>query len=86
VRVKLTLLVRDYCHLCDEMRAGLEPLLAGSRARLEQVDVDGDPALEARWGDKVPVLLAGDRELCHHRLDRAALARWLRGACEPASR
>jgi hypothetical protein len=33
------------------------------------VDVDRDPALEEKWGDKVPVLLDGERELCHYYLD-----------------
>lgn len=84
--MKLTLLVRDYCHLCDDMRADLQLLLAASRATVELVDVDDDPVLEARWGDKVPVLLAGEQELCHHRLDRAALAQWLARTAAPASR
>ena len=84
--MKLTLLVRAYCHLCDDMRADLQPLLALSSVSVERVDVDDDPLLEARWGDKVPVLLAGEQELCHHRLDRAALARWLARTAEPASR
>ncbi|MEO8739462.1 MAG: glutaredoxin family protein [Casimicrobiaceae bacterium] len=82
----LTLLVRDYCHLCDDMRANLQPLLATARVSVEVVDVDDDPVLEALWGDKVPVLMAGDQELCHHRLDRAALTRWLTRAPEAASR
>jgi hypothetical protein len=72
--VKLTLLVRAYCHLCDEMREALAPLTAENGAIVELIDVDADPRLEARWGDKVPVLLAGSRELCHHRLDRAVVA------------
>jgi hypothetical protein len=70
---RLTLLVRAYCHLCEEMREALAPLV-GKRIAVEEIDVDADPALEARWGDKVPVLLAGERELCHYRLDGAALA------------
>ena len=75
--MKLTLLVRAYCHLCDEMREALAPLTAENGATVELIDVDADPGLEARWGDKVPVLLAGSRELCHFKLDRAALARHL---------
>ena len=78
----LTLLTRAYCHLCDDMRTGLAPLLAGRGVVLVELDVDADPALEARYGDLVPVLLLGDalhgRELCHYHLDaavvRAALA------------
>ena len=72
--LRLTLLVRAYCHLCDEMRAALAPLAAAEGCAVDEIDVDADPALEARWGDKVPVLLAGERELCHYRLDGAALA------------
>ena len=78
--MKLTLLVRAYCHLCDEMRAGLAPLLASGGATVELIDVDTDAALASRWGDKVPVLLEGGQELCHHRLDATALARWMREA------
>jgi hypothetical protein len=74
VGVKLTLLVRAYCDLCDEMREGLLALAAGTGTTVDLIDVDADPGLEARWGDKVPVLLAGSRELCYHRLDRAAVA------------
>lgn len=76
---RLTLLVRSYCHLCDEMREALVPLLSEHGATLEVIDVDGDRELEVRWGDRIPALLAGERELCHYRLDRAILAAWLAG-------
>ena len=84
--VKLTLLVRAYCHLCEEMREELAPLLGSGKATLELLDVDADPALEARWGDKVPVLLGGEQELCHYRLDAVAVARWLGETSSIASR
>jgi hypothetical protein len=84
--VTLTLLVRAYCHLCDEMAAGLEPLLASRRVAVEVIDVDADPAREARWGDRVPVLLSGDEELCHYRLDAVAVSRWLEQATGAVSR
>lgn len=71
---KLTLLVRAYCHLCDEMRQALLPLAEANGIAVEEIDVDSDSGLEARWGDKVPVLLAGNVELCHYRLDGAAVA------------
>ena len=41
------------------MRAELSPLLAGRDVILVEVDVDGDPALESRYGDDVPVLFDG---------------------------
>ena len=73
----LTLLIRSYCHLCDEMRDALAPLAAAHGATVVERDVDADPALEARYGDLVPVLLAGDAatgvEICHYRFDAPAL-------------
>ncbi len=71
--LRLTLLIRAYCHLCDDMRAALATHAAG--VRVDELDVDADPALEARWGAFVPVLLADGQELCHYRLDAGALRR-----------
>jgi hypothetical protein len=73
----LTLLARTYCHLCEDMERALGPLLAEFRAALEVVDVDTSPALESRWGDKVPVLLHRERELCHYFLDAQAVRAYL---------
>ena len=42
---------------------------------IEVIDIDRQPALEAKWGDKVPVLLDANREICHYYLDEAALRR-----------
>ena len=40
----------------------------------EKVDVDGDPALSARYGRSVPVLTDGaGREICRIHLDAQAL-------------
>jgi thioredoxin reductase (NADPH) len=62
------------------MREALAPLASAAGCSVEEIDVDGNPALEARWGERVPVLLAAERELCHYRIDRAALAAYLANA------
>jgi hypothetical protein len=70
--VRLTLLMRAYCHLCDDMRTALDPLARTAGAEVFEVDVDADPLIEARFGDLVPVLLLGGLDgeaLCHYRLD-----------------
>lgn len=69
----LTLLSREYCHLCHEMLAALRRLQGRHAFRIEVVDVDRHPALEERWGDKVPVLLDGEREICRYHLDLDAV-------------
>jgi glutaredoxin len=73
----LTLYGRAWCHLCDDMRAAQEPLLAEFGAQVEIVDIDADSLLEARYNELVPVLVCDGVELCHYHLDegrvRAAL-------------
>lgn len=73
MKPKLTVLGREYCHLCDELLAGLKQLQGRYSFDIEVIDVDRHPQLEEKWGDKVPVLLDGDRELCHYYLDVAAV-------------
>lgn len=82
--IELTLLGRRGCHLCDDLTAALEPLLAGRPVRLKHQDVDRDPALAGRYGAHVPVLLADGAVLCAHRLDARRVAAALAGeAWEP---
>ncbi|PMS19420.1 glutaredoxin [Trinickia dabaoshanensis] len=75
----LTLYSRAWCHLCEQMRDALEPLMREFGATLEVIDVDADPALVALYDELVPVLVCEGVELCHYRLDaervRAALVR-----------
>ncbi|HYH41158.1 MAG TPA: glutaredoxin family protein [Burkholderiales bacterium] len=73
----LTLYSRTYCHLCDDMITGLHALQARFRFGLEVIDVDADAGLEDRYGEDVPVLTHGDRELCRHRLDTALVTDYL---------
>ncbi|CAB3749103.1 hypothetical protein LMG29739_00709 [Paraburkholderia solisilvae] len=65
----LTLYGRAWCHLCDDMRAALEPLLAEFGARVDVIDIDADPALEARYNEAVPVLSCDGVELCRYHFD-----------------
>jgi glutaredoxin len=70
---QFTVLSREWCHLCHELVAALEPLAAELGWTVSVVDVDADPALEAQWDELVPVVLAGERELCNYHLDEAAI-------------
>jgi glutaredoxin len=71
VSAHLVLYGRAWCHLCEEMRVALEPLAAAAGARLDVIDVDSDPELQARYDELVPVLVCDGIELCHYRLDEA---------------
>lgn len=77
--IELTLISRSYCHLCHDMEVALSPLAAEFGAVVTVVDVDADPALEARYDELVPVLLHGETELCHYFLDEAKTREYLAG-------
>jgi hypothetical protein len=49
----LILYQRDHCHLCD---LALAALAAARAPAFDSVFIDGDAALEARYGTRVPVL------------------------------
>ena len=49
----LVLYQRDDCHLCD---LALEVLAQARMPEFESVFIDGDDGLEARYGERVPVL------------------------------
>ena len=51
------------------MRVELEPLVAEFGAQVDEIDIDVDAVLESRFNERVPVLMLGEVELCHHRLD-----------------
>ena len=55
----LILFQRDHCPLCD---AAIDVLAQAHAPEFETVWIDGDPALEARYGDRVPVLRDGDHD------------------------
>lgn len=65
----LLLYRRAGCHLCDEARAVLDALLgeriAAGRpvAAIEEVDIEADPNLEARYAFVIPVLELGAQRL-----------------------
>jgi len=69
----LTVMGRQWCHLCHDLLQALRPLVDELGWRIKEVDIDLDPALEARWDEWVPVVLAGETELCHYYLDEAAI-------------
>jgi thiol-disulfide isomerase/thioredoxin len=73
--VLLTVYGREHCHLCQDMLAALQELKRGYPFKLEVVDVDSDSDLQSRYGQRVPVLMVGNREICHYHLDLNALAR-----------
>jgi len=67
--IEVTLYTRPGCHLCDEAKAQIAPLLRGAGATLREVNIDADPVLRARFDLDVPVIFLGARKVAKHRVD-----------------
>ena len=75
--IRVRLMERPDCGLCEEALGALRRLSRRTRIDIERVDITGDPALEGRYLLRVPVLLVGDAELDVAGVDEAAIGRWL---------
>jgi hypothetical protein len=78
--LELIVYSRRGCHLCELMLEELVPLCR-ERAAIRVLDVDSREDWRRAYGQRVPVLCSGDREISVAHLDRAALL-----ALFPASR
>ncbi len=75
--IEVTLYTRKGCHLCEEAKAQMAPLLREFGARLREVDIDVDETLRALYDVDVPVIFLGERKVAKHRLDLAQFRRQL---------
>jgi glutaredoxin len=76
----VTIYSRPGCHLCEEAKSQIAPLLKEFGARLTEIDIDQDPDLRARYDYDVPVIFLGARKAAKHRVDLAQFLRQLRDA------
>lgn len=73
----LTLYSRLGCHLCEDMQNQLPSYLEEAGIAVNIVYIDKNDELEDQYGTLVPVLKAGDREICHYFLDVKALQQYI---------
>ena len=66
------------CHLCDDMREQVLDALESANALMRTIDIATDPALMARYGHDIPVLLVDGEEIARHRISEADLYAALR--------
>jgi glutaredoxin len=78
VHVHVILYTRAGCHLCDDARQMLAEQQRRNVFTLDVVDVDADPLLKSRHGERVPVIVIDGKERFHGQVNRALLLRTLR--------
>jgi glutaredoxin len=71
----VTLYSRPGCHLCDDARAALERVHTRAPFTLEEVNIETDDALHARYLERIPVVALDGEELFDYFVDEEALTR-----------
>ena len=76
--MKLILLYREYCSLCNEMLEELKKYQQQYSFDIEIKDIDNNEDLLPQYDELVPVLLnENNMEICHWHLDAALLLKEL---------
>jgi glutaredoxin len=75
VTVRLTLITRQQCHLCDVAKEAIARVSEVSGEQWREVDVDSDPQLQDEYWDRVPVILLDGKEHGYWRVEEDRLLR-----------
>ena len=65
------------CCLCETLKEQLRELAGEMPFRLTEVDISGDPELEARFRTQIPVLFVEGRKVVKYRVGTAELRKAL---------
>ena len=57
---KITLISGPNCHLCDQAKEMLYPLLEANNIQLNELNVKDDAALFEQYGLRIPVVIFAD--------------------------
>jgi hypothetical protein len=76
--IRVELYSRPGCHLCDEAKAVIEPLMDKYGIVLQVTNVDSNDQLREAYGWDIPVIMIEGKEAFRHRVETGALERKLR--------
>lgn len=77
---EVTIYTRVGCHLCEEAKTAIAPLLREFHASLREIDIGDDPTLKQRFGCDLPVLYINKRKSAKHRVNLQQFRRQLQDA------
>ncbi len=83
--IRLTLIGKPGCHLCDDAREVVQSVIAefdadaSRRIALDERSILDDEALRERYAEEIPVLLVDGEMHAYWRVDAARLRAALRG-------
>jgi len=76
----VTLYSKAGCHLCEEAKSAIAPLLREFRSTLREIDIESDAMLMERFGCDIPVIYIGRKKAAKHRVNLEQFRRQLEDA------
>ena len=76
---RVTLVTRPGCHLCEAAREVVARVCTDLGETWEELDLNADPALAARYAEEIPVTLVDGRQHDFWRVDETRLRQALGG-------
>jgi glutaredoxin len=78
--LEVTIYSRPGCHLCEEAKEVMQPLLKEFGATIREVNIDRDTELAERYSWDIPVIFIGSHKAAKHRVDARQFRRQLEEA------
>ena len=78
--LEVTLYTKPGCHLCEDAKELILPLLREFHAVLREVNIDEDSDLTTRYGLDIPVIFIGTHKAAKYRVDVTQFRRQLEEA------
>lgn len=82
VALEVTIYTKAGCHLCDEAKVAVTPLLNEFGATVREIDIEGDATLTQRFGCDIPVIYIGRKKAAKHRVNLEQFRRQLQDASQ----
>lgn len=75
---RVQLLLRHGCHLCEAARRVVRAVCEPDGVAWDEIDIDADATLQARYGELVPVVLVDNVQVGFWRIEPDAVRAALR--------
>lgn len=82
VALEVTIYTRAGCHLCDEAKTTIAPLLNEFGAIVREIDIESDATLLQRFGCDIPVIYIGRKKAVKYRVNLQQFRRQLQDATQ----
>ena len=77
MKTQVIIYTRPGCHLCEEAKEAMRAAGCGGEYTLDEINIENDPELLARYKDDIPVITFNGVEAFRHRVQPDEFAKVL---------